>query len=390
MDHQVRKRLSDLIAEHGQSIVHDTLRCESLLRDFCGPSTKETKLLLIAIREQIPQDLLALPLPPWPSLQGRLLQRLRDGVGIESTAATWVVDSWAIALGVITHELTTHAGPLRQGSASPTTYNAIPIPASQAPARIVSKIGSEHFHSIGEAVAKAKPGSRILVYPGLYQESVVLDKDLEIVGEGSGHDVIIAPPDNAKGVVMATAYAVVRNISIRQCKPTDGKALVHAAVVAGQGRLVLQHLAITAPASVAVYVTGAAASCLMHNVSLTGSRWGLWVTKGAEATIEGSTISECDREGIEIRDDARCTIRSSEVHGCGVAGISVVGPKGELLCEDTAVHDNRGFGIRVLSNARNRITGCEIVRNSMAGVALDEAASARIRHTQLGGNGGVK
>jgi nitrous oxidase accessory protein NosD len=387
MDQHIRKRLCDLIAQQGQSIVHDVLRCEALLRDFCGPSTKEMKLLLIAIREQIPQDLLITPLPPWPSLQGRLLQRLRDGVGIEATAATWAVDSWAIALGVITHDVTTQSGPLWQATGSPATYNAIPVPASHSPALIVSKIGPEHCHSIGEAIGKAKPGSRILVYPGLYAEQVVIDKDLEIVGEGNGHDIIIAPPDNVSCVVMRTAYAVVRNVSIRRRKTSDEKQVP--AVVAGQGRLVLQHLAITCPASAAVLATGAAASCSMHHVSLTGCRWGVWATDGAEAVVEGSTISDCEGQGIEIRDDAWCTVRSCDVHDCGAAGIAV-SPKGELRCEDTAVRDNRGLGIQVRSNAKNRITGCEIVRNSMHGVVLDEAALARIRHTQFSGNGGAE
>jgi hypothetical protein len=386
MDQSIRKRLCDLIAQQGQSIVHDVLRCEALLRDFCGPSTKEMKLLLIAIREQIPQDLLISPLPPWPSLQGRLLQRLRDGVGIEVSAATWAVDSWAIALGVITHEGTTQSGPLRQGTGSPATYNTIPVPASHSPALIVSKIGPEHCHSIGEAIEKAKPGSRILVYPGLYAEQVILDKDVEIVGEGNGYDIIIAPPDNVSCVVMRSAYAVVRNVSIRRRKTPDEKQFP--AVVAGQGRLVLQHLAITCPASAAVLATGAAASCLMHHVSLTGSRWGVWATDGAEVVIDGSSVSECEGQGIEIRDEAWCTVRSCEVHDCGAAGIAV-SPKGELRCEDTTVRDNRGPGIQIQSNGKNRIDGCEVVRNSMLGVSLHEAASAQVRHTQLGGNGGA-
>lgn len=385
MDHHVRKRLCDLIAQHGHSIVHDVFRCEALLRDFCGSSTKETKLLLIAIREQIPGELLVSPLPPWPSLQGRLLQRLRDGVGIESAAATWVVDSWAIALGVITHDVATQSGPLRQGSTSPATYNAIPTPASHSPALIVSKIGPEHCHSIGEAIGKAKPGSRIVIYPGLYAEQVVLDKDLEIVGEGNGNDIIIAPPGNTPCVVMRTAYAVVRNVSIRRRKTSDEKQTY--AVAAGEGRLVLQHVAITCPASAAVLATGAGVSCLMSNVSIYGSRWGVWATDGAEVIIDSSNVSECEEQGIEIRDDATCTVCSCDVHDCGGAGIAV-SPKGELHCRDTSVHDNRGPGVRIQSNTKNRISGCEIVRNSMSGVVLGEAALSRIRHSQLSGNGG--
>ena len=286
---------------------------------------------------------------------------------------------------MITHDVAIKAGPLRHGTGAPTAVNTIPVPASHTPALIVSKIGPEHCHSIGEAIGKAKPGSRILVYPGLYAEQVVIDRDLEIVGEGNGQDIIIAPPENVPCVVMRTAYAVVRNVSIRRRKTSDENQ--SSAVVAGQGRLVLQHLAVTCPASAAVLATGAAAACSMHNVSLGGSRWGVWATDGAEVVIERSIVSECEWQGIEIRDEAWCTVRSCEVHDCGGVGITV-SPKGELRCEDSVVRDNRGSGIQIHSNAKNRISGCEIVRNSMAGLVLDKAALAQIRHTHLSGNGG--
>ena len=37
--------------------------------------------------------------------------------------------------------------------------------------------------TIAEAIQAANPGDRILVRPGLYQEGLVLDKPLEIIGE---------------------------------------------------------------------------------------------------------------------------------------------------------------------------------------------------------------
>src|SRR5437016_2509744 len=60
--------------------------------------------------------------------------------------------------------------------------------SAEAPAgpRIVfvAREGPADFRSVGEAVAASEPGTRIVVRPGLYQESVVLDRRVQLVGEG--------------------------------------------------------------------------------------------------------------------------------------------------------------------------------------------------------------
>lgn len=45
--------------------------------------------------------------------------------------------------------------------------------------------------TITEAIKAAKPGDRILVRPGLYEEGLVIDKPLEIIGDGELREVTI-------------------------------------------------------------------------------------------------------------------------------------------------------------------------------------------------------
>ena len=49
--------------------------------------------------------------------------------------------------------------------------------------------------TISEAIAKAKPSDRILVRPGLYNERLVIDKPLEILGVGAPGDVVVQVED---------------------------------------------------------------------------------------------------------------------------------------------------------------------------------------------------
>ena len=54
----------------------------------------------------------------------------------------------------------------------------------QTPTVIVSKSGGGQYTTISEAIKNAKPGTRIMVRPGFYNEGLAIDKQLEIVGDG--------------------------------------------------------------------------------------------------------------------------------------------------------------------------------------------------------------
>ncbi|KAA0004469.1 MAG: PKD domain-containing protein [Thermoplasmata archaeon] len=50
--------------------------------------------------------------------------------------------------------------------------------------------GLDHFVSIGEAAAEVETGGSAFVFPGVYAENVVLDRDITISGAGSGDAII--------------------------------------------------------------------------------------------------------------------------------------------------------------------------------------------------------
>ena len=88
-------------------------------------------------------------------------------------------------------------GQFRSGKDQPATEAAKPVPsngletsAEEAPkppgppTRVVDPMGRADHVTISEAISKANSGDRILVRPGLYQEALVIDKPLEIIGDG--------------------------------------------------------------------------------------------------------------------------------------------------------------------------------------------------------------
>jgi formylglycine-generating enzyme required for sulfatase activity len=103
MNEQARQKLRDLIVHHGPSLCNEPERCKGLLQDACPTSKREIFVLVSALEEQVATDLLAgMGDRYWDAVAGRLARRLVDNRALADHAAFWAVESWALALGVIT------------------------------------------------------------------------------------------------------------------------------------------------------------------------------------------------------------------------------------------------------------------------------------------------
>ena len=105
MNEDAARILASLISRYGTSVAVDPLRCEGLLRDTCPRCRREIFVLVNAVRQQIPADLLSPrhSLPP-ALFRGFLNKRLQDELAFSDEAASWAVETWAAALGVDTNQ----------------------------------------------------------------------------------------------------------------------------------------------------------------------------------------------------------------------------------------------------------------------------------------------
>jgi hypothetical protein len=103
MNNLPRKSLSQIIGKHGRDICADAARCENLLKDLCGAYRREINVLVNAIEERVPLDLLAANrTTPLELLLTRLEKRLEEQTAMTAEAARWAVESWALALNLAT------------------------------------------------------------------------------------------------------------------------------------------------------------------------------------------------------------------------------------------------------------------------------------------------
>jgi WD40 repeat protein len=139
-----RQKLGEIMATYGRSLCDDPRRCEGLLRDFCGQYRGEIHALVGALKERVAADLLASKdTLPHEVLLARLTRRLCDNLALSQEAARWAVESWGMALGVLSIEDLQEQSPPPpsppdRGSASPnhgSQSGVPPLPAPSPPAQ---------------------------------------------------------------------------------------------------------------------------------------------------------------------------------------------------------------------------------------------------------------
>ncbi|WP_304300076.1 DUF1566 domain-containing protein [Chromatium okenii] len=106
MHDEPRHKLRELILNYGHPLCNDSQRCEALLKDSCGQYRKEIFVLTTALKNKVTDELLknSAGIPP-TLLSARLIKRLEDDAALNSEAAHWAVESWMLALDIITQPL---------------------------------------------------------------------------------------------------------------------------------------------------------------------------------------------------------------------------------------------------------------------------------------------
>jgi hypothetical protein len=89
-----------------------------------------------------------------------------------------------------------------------------PVGINEPPTHVVDGLRGP-YRTLAEAVTTANAGDRILLRPGVYEEGLVLDKPLEVIGQGRPEEILIqAAGTNA--LAFRTTLGRVTNVTLRQ------------------------------------------------------------------------------------------------------------------------------------------------------------------------------
>ncbi|MCW5200608.1 right-handed parallel beta-helix repeat-containing protein [Desulfobulbus sp. F4] len=212
-----------------------------------------------------------------------------------------------------------------------------PQPASIAKTEpltvIVEQHNRGHFKTITKAIQAVKSETRILVRPGVYKENIVIDKPIEIIGDGKRDDIVIQSR-NEDAILFEASNGKVANLTLR----TTGRGVFHGVSIM-QGRLHLEDCDISSQSLACVAIHSGANPTLRRCCIRNGKAAGVFVYDNGQGTLEDNEIFANAKAGVEIIEGGNLTLRRNRITKNGGAGIRVH-RKGGGTFEDNDLRGN--------------------------------------------------
>jgi len=256
-------------------------------------------------------------------------------------------------------------------------------------------VGPGGYTTISAAVDAARDGDTVLVRPGRYEESVVVEgKTITIRGDGE-RDAIVVGRDDGPAFTLAKTRSTLTGLTITGGGPCS-ESEVGAGLRVTDGAPQLDGLRVTANRG--IEFKGGAAGAIEHS-QFDGKYRGIYVWEGSSPRIEeneiwgnalagiyiegagtdplirANRVHDGEGVGILVCEGASPRIEDNEIWANGSAAISIGGSGTDPLVRANRVRDGQGCGISVFGGAAPRIEGNEIWGNAFIGIAISDAGS---------------
>jgi hypothetical protein len=247
---------------------------------------------------------------------------------------------------------------------------------------VVSAQGDGDYATIAEALANVTPGGRILVRPGVYEESIILGKRVNVVGDGPRDEVVVRVA-GASCLKSSAEAARVAGLTLRAVAGGGAGAF---AVDVPRGELVLEDCDVSSETLSCVAVHGPEAAPLLKRCRIhDGADSGLYFFDGASGSIEDCEVYGHANVGMAVTGGARPAVRRSKVYGGANAGV-VVWQGGDALLEECEVYGNRLANLGASEGAKLTARSCHVHEGENSGVFVQREGEAVLEGCELYGH----
>ncbi|MEG3858035.1 right-handed parallel beta-helix repeat-containing protein, partial [Microcoleus sp. herbarium12] len=229
-----------------------------------------------------------------------------------------------------------------ESESAPTTGSTSAGGLGKSKEWVVCQEGKGHYTTISEAVKNAAPGTRIYVQPGLYRESIILDKDVEIIGSTAGGKVTVESTES-NCIKMQSDSALVRGLTMI----STGKFY---AVDVRKGELIVEDSDITSAGYSVVGICGPQADSILRRCQIHDGIWnGIFISDDGKATVEDCSIYENGSLGIGVGLGGKLIARRCRINGNGTEAIAVY-RNSIATVDDCDLTGNAGGAWRIADN----------------------------------------
>ena len=241
--------------------------------------------------------------------------------------------------------------------------------------------GRGDFTTVGAAIKAATPGDRILVRPGLYDEALVVDKTLEILGDGPVSDIEIRARDTSV-LRFQASIGRVANLTMRQA----GGESDAFGVDISQGRLDLEGCDISSQSLACVVIRDGADPRLRRNkIHDSKKGGGVYVYDSGLGTLEDNDITGNALSGVEAKTGGNPTLRRNRIHDNKGSGVLVT-DSGLGTLEDNDITSNVYAGVVIRTGGNPTLRGNRIYDGEQGGVFVNDSGLGTLEDNDITGN----
>jgi TIR domain/Right handed beta helix region len=226
---------------------------------------------------------------------------------------------------------------------APETAQKIPDSVSGTQRTLLVGTGSSNgFATISAAIAAATDGDRIIVRPEVYREALVLEKPLEIIGDGPLDKIVIDAPSGQAAITCRSREVRVVNLTLR--------GSFGAVNVEKQGQIRLELCDLKSHHLACIHVSGGSCYLLRNRVHDASHGSGVWLDC-ADAVLEENEITGNREYGVGVKYST-AALRRNKINSNTRTGIAIFGGSGVFEENDLRFNAQGAWKIRSEDVAR--------------------------------------
>jgi len=251
-----------------------------------------------------------------------------------------------------------------------------PQPKTEILTSVVDAMGRGDFLTLSEALKAAKPGTRILVRPGLYQEGVVINKPVEIVGDGDRAEIVVEAA--RKNVVLfRSSMGRITNLTLRQTGGGDWFG-----IDITQGRLDLDECDISSQGFACVAIRAGTDPRLIRNRIHNGAKAGTVIFGNGRGTLENNEFSNSGGFNIVLGGESNPILRHNRICGGNRGGVFFLDSCFGTL-EDNEIFGNMDVGVLITDGGKPTLRRNHICNNGGHGIAVKRGGGGIFENNDL-------
>jgi nitrous oxidase accessory protein NosD/predicted Ser/Thr protein kinase len=255
------------------------------------------------------------------------------------------------------------ANAIREAAEEAAGRPAVPMeppPVRREPADkplIVGKGGKATCLSLRVALRQATPGACITILPGVYRESLVVDKSITIVGEGNPLEIVLES-SHGPCLTLKAPLVELRGLTLRRSATERGDDAP--LILVQSGRTMLEDCELTTEAHDGLRIEGLGSQVGLKRCHVDG-RPGISLNLGAGTS---ANLSHCLMEGH----------RKAAIQ---------VGPNGSVQLVHTVLKEGDGMGLRIRMGGQAQLEDCELVDCQAGSLEVESEGRAQLRRCRL-------